>query len=75
MRPQLEADDYPLEQIESRIEQEWRNLSPDNKQLWEDRYREQMMEYTQAMDEWKRHQKKINNSVAGVSFSDSRNRT
>lgn len=75
MRPQLEADDYPGDQIDSRIDQEWRNLSKENRELWDSRYAEQMMEYTQAMDEWKRHQKKVNNSVAGVSFSDSRNRT
>lgn len=75
MRPQLEADDYPLDQIDSRIDQEWRNLSKENRELWDSRYAEQMMEYTQAMDEWKRHQKKVNNSVSGVSFSESRNRT
>jgi hypothetical protein len=74
MRPQLEADDYPSDQINSRISQEWQNLSPENKMLWEDRYTEQMREYTTAMDEWKRHQKKFNNSVAGVSFSETRNR-
>ena len=75
MRPQLEADDYPLDQIDSRIDQEWRNLSKENRELWDNRYAEQMMEYTAAMDDWKRHQKKVNNSVAGVSFSESRNRT
>jgi hypothetical protein len=73
MRPQLEADHYPDEQIDSRIDQEWRGLSKENRELWDSRYAEQMMEYTQAMDEWKRHQKKANNSVSG--FSESRNRT
>jgi hypothetical protein len=75
MRPQLEADDYPAEQIDTRIDQEWRDLSNDNRQLWEKRYQEQMVEYTQSMDEWKRYQKKVNNSVSGASFSESRNRT
>jgi hypothetical protein len=75
MRPQLEADNYPPDQIDNRIDQEWRDLSNENKSLWEKRYAEQMKEYTQEMDVWKREQKKANNSVAGVSFSESRNRT
>lgn len=75
MRPQLEADSYPDDQIESRIEQEWRDLSIENKELWQRRYAEQMMEYTVAMDDWKRSQKRVNNSVTGLSFSETRNRT
>ena len=74
MRPQLEADNYPPQQIQERIEQEWRDLSPENRGLWEKRYQEQMSEYTTEMDVWKKEQKKANNSVTGVSFSESRNR-
>lgn len=75
MRPQLEDDAYPPDQIDSRIQQEWRDLSQENRGLWEKRYADQMKEYTDAMDEWKRNQKKFNNSVSGVSFSESRNRS
>ncbi|KAH0840910.1 hypothetical protein FOPE_06402 [Fonsecaea pedrosoi] len=54
MRPQLEADDYPPEQIPARIQAEWDGLSADNRKLWDDRYEDQMKEYTVAMDAWKR---------------------
>ncbi|KIW35241.1 uncharacterized protein PV07_01947 [Cladophialophora immunda] len=54
MRPQLEADDYPPEQIPARIQAEWDGLSADNRKLWDDRYEDQMKEYTAAMDAWKR---------------------
>lgn len=54
MRPQLEADSYPAQLIQSRIDEEWRKLSPENRQLWDDRYNEQMMEYEASMDQWKR---------------------
>lgn len=70
MRPQLEADHYPQDQISARIQQEWDGLSMENKVLWDRRYEEQMMEYTQAMDEYKRQQKR----VQGGSFSEGRNR-
>ncbi|EXJ70336.1 uncharacterized protein A1O5_06404 [Cladophialophora psammophila CBS 110553] len=54
MRPQLEADDYPPDQIPARIQAEWDGLSADNRKLWDDRYEDQMKEYTAAMDAWKR---------------------
>ncbi|OAP57410.1 hypothetical protein AYL99_08148 [Fonsecaea erecta] len=38
VRPQLEADDYPPEQIPARIQAEWEGLSAHNKKLWDDRY-------------------------------------
>ena len=71
MRPQLEKDDYPAEQIEDRIQQEWANLSDENRLLWENRYRGQMQDYTDLMDKWKRQQRQH----PGGSFSESRNRT
>ncbi|RMZ89186.1 hypothetical protein DV736_g3581, partial [Chaetothyriales sp. CBS 134916] len=70
MRPQLEADNYDPEQIDSRIHSEWEGLSPDNRRLWDDRYHDQMAEYTRLHDEYKRQQRQ-----QGGSFSDSRNRT
>ncbi len=54
MKPQLEADDYPPEQIPNRIQAEWDGLSPENRKLWDDRYQEQMRDYTVAMDAYKR---------------------
>lgn len=54
MKPQLEADDYPQEQIPARIQAEWDGLSPENRKLWDDRYQDQMREYTVAMDSYKR---------------------
>lgn len=71
MQPQLEADDYPPEQIGVRIQQEWDQLSAENRGLWDKRYEEQMMDYTAAMDEWKRLQKR---QQQGGSFSEGRNR-
>lgn len=59
MRPQLEADSYPREQIQARIDEEWRKLSPDNRALWDDRYNDQMREYEQQMDDWKRAQRRF----------------
>lgn len=54
MQPQLEADNYPEAQIPNRIQIEWDNLSNDNRKLWEDRYQEQMREYTADLDDYKR---------------------
>jgi hypothetical protein len=71
MRPQLERDNYAEDQINARIAQEWEGLSNENKILWDKRYEEQMMEYTQQMDEWKRLQKR---QLQGGSFSEGRNR-
>lgn len=71
MQPQLEADDYPPDQIGVRIQQEWDQLSAENRGLWDKRYEEQMMDYTAAMDEWKRLQKR---QQQGGSFSEGRNR-
>lgn len=60
MRPQLEADNYPREHIQSRIDEEWRKLSSENRGLWEDRYNEQMKDYEEQMDIWKRTQRARN---------------
>lgn len=65
MRPQLQADDYPADQITDRIKTEWQNLSQENRHLWDVRYEEQMVEYTHAMDEWKKTQKREAPSIAG----------
>ncbi|EXJ89154.1 hypothetical protein A1O3_02218 [Capronia epimyces CBS 606.96] len=54
MRPQLEADNYPQEQIPARIKAEWENLSTENRKLWDDRYEDEMREYQAAMDAYKR---------------------
>ena len=70
MQPQLENDNYPDDQIGTRIQQEWDNLSAENRGLWDKRYEDQMMEYTAAMDDWKRLQKRLQ----GGSFSDGRNK-
>jgi len=59
MRPQLEADNYPREQIQARIDEEWRKLSTDNRALWDERYNDQMREYEQQMDDWKRAQRRF----------------
>lgn len=58
MRPQLEADNYPREQIQLRIDDEWRKLSPENRHLWDERYNEQMAEYERDMDAFKREQRR-----------------
>jgi len=60
MRPQLEADNYPREHVQARIDEEWRKLSNENRALWEERYHEQMREYEEAMDTWKRMQRRQN---------------
>ena len=54
MRPQLEADSYPAQHIDIRIDEEWRKLSAENRALWEERYQEQMRDYEEQMDEYKR---------------------
>jgi len=59
MRPQLEADNYPREQIQARIDEEWRKLSSENRALWDDRYNDQMRDYEQQMDDWKRAQRRF----------------
>lgn len=75
MIPQLEADNYPPDQIEPRIRQEWQQLSDENRGLWDTRYREQMMEYETEMDVWKREQRRLANlnsshsSGASTSFT------
>ena len=69
MRPQLEADNYPREHIQSRIDEEWRKLSVENRGLWEDRYQEQMKEYEDQMDVWKRAQRATHTGPGGGSFS------
>jgi hypothetical protein len=57
MRPQLELDNYPAEQIAPRIREEWATLSDENRQLWDQRYQEQMVEYELQMDQYKRDQR------------------
>ncbi|KIV89822.1 hypothetical protein PV10_07193 [Exophiala mesophila] len=68
MQPQLEADNYPPSLIADRISIEWDNLSDGNRQLWEDRYKEQMKEYTAAMDQYKRAQR---SNASGSGFTPS----
>ena len=70
MKPQLEADQYPLEQINTRIQQEWDHLSAENRGLWDVLYENQMMKFTSQMDDWKKLQKR----QQGGSFSEGRNR-
>lgn len=60
MRPQLEADNYPREHLQSRIDEEWRKLSQENRGLWEERYNDQMRDYEDQMDIWKRTQRNAN---------------
>lgn len=66
MRPQLEADHYPREQIQTRIDDEWRRLSAENRELWDQRYNDQMLEYEAEMDTWKRMQRRLAGEPAGV---------
>lgn len=66
MRPQLEADHYPREQIQTRIDDEWRRLSIENRELWDQRYNDQMLEYEAEMDTWKRAQRRLAGEPAGV---------
>jgi len=54
MRPQLEADNYPASEIIARIHIEWDELSRENRKLWDDRYQDQMVEYTAALDLYKK---------------------
>ena len=73
MIPQLEADDYPGDQIGPRIRQEWQNLSEENRGLWEARYGEQMIEYEREMDHWKREQRRqANANGVGQGFAGGR---
>lgn len=67
MRPQLEADHYPHEQVQTRIDEEWRRLSPENRELWDQRYNEQMIEYEAEMDLWKRSQRRVPGEPSGLS--------
>jgi hypothetical protein len=60
MRPQLEADQYPADQIDNRIEEEWKKLSDDNRALWEQRYEEQMVDYQENMDAFNRIRRRAN---------------
>lgn len=66
MRPQLEADHYPREQIQTRIDEEWRRLSTENRELWDQRYNDQMFEYEAEMDTWKRAQRRLAGEPAAV---------
>jgi len=66
MRPQLEADDYDPELIPLRIQEEWEGLSAENRKLWDDRYQDQMREYTIAMDAYK---KATRREASGSGFS------
>lgn len=64
MRPQLEADNYPPPQIPARIQAEWDGLSSENRKLWDDRYQDQMVEYTAAMDRYKKASRREASSSA-----------
>lgn len=66
MRPQLEADHYPREQIQARIDDEWRRLSTENRELWDQRYNDQMVEYEQEMDNWKRTQRRVTGETTAL---------
>ena len=68
MIPQLQADNYPPEDMDKRIKHEWTQMSAHDRHLWDQRYQEQMVEYEQGMDEWKKEQRRkqeIRNASAG----------
>ena|SRR4051812_42140567 len=67
MTPQLIEDNYPQEQMAAKIKELWEGMTPNERGLWDQRYREQMMDYERSMDEWKREQRKVNSGgFAGV---------
>ena len=59
MRPQLEAEDYPPDQIGPRIQQEWQSLSKDVLELWRTRYKDPRYFYREVKRLWKLELKRL----------------
>ena len=65
LQPQAVADDIPADQIPTIIQREWDSLSPEIRGLWDQRYEEQMKEYTEAMDNPQSLQKRQESANSG----------
>ena len=62
MTPQLVEDNYPPEQMAGKIKELWEGMTAGERGLWDQRYRDQMVDYEAIMDGWKREQRKINSA-------------
>ena len=60
MTPQLVEDNYPQDQMAGKIKELWEGMTAGERGLWDQRYRDQMVDYETAMDGWKREQRKMN---------------
>jgi hypothetical protein len=60
MTPQLIDDNYPPEQMPGKIKELWNGMTSVERGLWDQRYKDQMLDYEKGMDEWKREQRKVN---------------
>ena len=62
MTPQLIDDNYPPEQMPGKIRELWNGMTSAERGLWEQRYKDQMLDYEKGMDEYKR-ERKVNSGV------------
>ena len=62
MKPQLAKENFTTEEMPAQIRAVWNEMSSEDRGLWDAQYKEQMMEYEKAMDDWKRGQRKINSA-------------
>lgn len=60
MTPQLIDDNYAQDQMPAKIRELWNGMTSDERGLWDQRYKDQMLDYEKGMDEWKREQRKVN---------------
>lgn len=73
--PQLQADNIPGVEIGPKIRETWNEIGDAGQEPWQRKYREEMMAYERAMDEWKRTQRegsrgtKFVNGGGGGGFS------
>ena len=66
MTPQLVEDNYPQDQMAGKIKELWEGMTAGERGLWDQRYRDQMVDYETAMDGWKREERKRNSGGFGA---------
>jgi hypothetical protein len=55
--PQLQADNIAAADIQPKIRETWNGIGEAGQEPWHKKYREEMVAYERAMDEWKRVQR------------------
>lgn len=67
--PQLQADSIPPAEIVPKIRETWSGIGEAGQEPWQRKYKEEMMIYERARDEWKRAQREGSRGMKFVNGS------